>query len=327
MGDDGVGRPLERRQPRRWMGWTAMVLAFSLTLLLLTNEATAEQQCPEPDDPAENPRLAGEAFNQGTWLYEAGDLEGALGWFRCSYGLVPHSDTLFNIGQVAEELGQLEVALESFDTLLDVWPDYPNHAQLERRTARLRARVGGSDSLSDVAPSPPAAPQPGEPPTSPGPLAQGGTSQVGQDEELADQDERDGGDEVEGGTDGEPANRRRRTARIVGWALLGLGLSVAISGGTVIGVAASENEDFLAQRSDPDESLENLVTASERGLTMERAGWPLLEIGGATLVAAILVLALSYRGRRVDPSSATSGQWATTLVHLLSAGTEPEGRD
>ena len=314
LGADRVVRRLREKRPRRWLWRRALVLASSLTLLLPSGEAKAEQECPEADDPAENPRLAGEAFSQGMGLYEAGDLEEALGWFRCSYGLIPHSDTLFNIGQVAEELGQYDVALESYDMLLEVWPDYPDHARIERTIARLRAQVGESGSSSDSASSPQpadASPSPGQEETVP--LAQGGPSQPGDHGEESD-------DQEEG--DGAAPSDRRRIARAVGWAALGLGLTVAISGGTIIGVAASENEDYLARRDDQHESREDLAAASELGLTMERAGWPLLEIGGATLVAAVVLLAIFYRGERAAASSEASGQWATELVHLLAARAE-----
>ena len=319
LGADRAVRRLSKKRPRRWLGRRALVLASSLTLLLSTGEAKAEQECPEADDPAENPRLAGEAFSQGMGLYEAGDLEEALWWFRCSYGLIPHSDTLFNIGQVAEELGQYDVALESYDMLLEVWPDYPDHARIERTIARLRAQVGESGSSSDSASSPQpadASPSPRQEETVP--LAQGGPSQPGDNgEEPDDQDEGDGV---------APSNRRR-IARAVGWAVLGLGLSVAISGGAIIGVAASENEDYLTRRDEQLESRENLVSTSERGLMMERAGWSLVTICGPTLAAAIVMLAISYRRRRDGVASEASGRWAMELAHLLAARAEPRGRD
>jgi hypothetical protein len=86
------------------------------------------------------------------------------------------------------------------------------------------------------------------------------------------------------------------TARRLAWVTLGVGAGLAIVGGGVFGGAASNNADFIAANDeaiadgvlDDDERAE-LDDQSATGEAMETAGWALMGVGLASLVASVVI--------------------------------------
>ena len=99
---------------------TALVV---FVLLFHSVPGFAEQACPEGDSPERMRENAAEAFAEGQQFYNAGDHGAALERFQCSFRLVPHPNTLFNIGETAELAGDLSQALRSFRQYLVPAPE------------------------------------------------------------------------------------------------------------------------------------------------------------------------------------------------------------
>lgn len=235
-----------------------MLREISITLCLLgavltfSGYASAEQ-CPRADSPEQARALAGEEFSAGQQRFEAGDFRAALVRFECSYSLVPHNNTLYNMGECAEALDDDAAAIRYFRTYLEEYPDAEGAAEVRTRLAALEARQ---------VETPPPPPPPG--------------------------DDSDGGD----GT-------RMTLARRLAWITMGVGAGIAIVGGGVYGGAVAQNNDFdqlNAQYLEGDNRLDEnelgeLEDIRGTGESMEAAGWALMGVGLASLVASIVLFA------------------------------------
>jgi len=185
---------------------------------------------------------------------------------------VRHRDTLYNIARTAEDSERYDVALEHYDLLLDRHPDDPEREVIEERIRRLRRRV-----TPEPAPAPPDEPvrsfgeEPEEPPSE---------------------------------TEPEPTVResreRRSTTRTMAWVTLALGLASGVAGSIIIGVAASENTLYMERRDELGWSYDQLLASHEHGRALESAGWPLLGIGVASLVASLVLFLVPGRGNPRD---------------------------
>lgn len=97
--------------------------------------------------PAQNPEAkakAVELLNEGTDLYEKGDLADALAKFNEAYGHYPSPKLLFNIGQTSRGLGELAQAMKAFEGFLAQATDAPEMMRAEARNSviDLQAKLG-----------------------------------------------------------------------------------------------------------------------------------------------------------------------------------------
>ena len=168
------------------------------TVSLWAARAAAEQACPEGASPDETRDLAATAFEAGQRLYDQGNYRGAIERFRCSFRLVPHPNTLFNIGESAELAGDPALALQAFRQYLEQHPDGQGRDQAEARVRALEAtsaRAPEPETPEPETPNPAVAPEP----------------------EAA------------------PGERRMTAARRAAWATLALGVAIGATGGRVAG--------------------------------------------------------------------------------------------
>jgi hypothetical protein len=110
----------------------------SIVLFVLLAQAAA---------PAENPQAKAKALallNEGTELYDKGDLADALAKFSEAYAHYPSPKLLFNIGQTNRGLGQLAEAMKAFEGFLAQATDAPEMMRAEARksVSELQDKLG-----------------------------------------------------------------------------------------------------------------------------------------------------------------------------------------
>ena len=253
-----------------------VAIGIVICVMLRPGLAGAEGACREGTTLEASREIAAAEFAEGQRLYDAGDYRGAIERFRCSFQLVPHPNTLFNIGESAELAGDSALALETFRQYLEQYPDGRGREQAESRVRALEALAGRHVGLGPET-SDPDVQSPETPPLTP-----------------------------------ETTEETRMTgARRAAWATLALGVAIAATGGALYGVARSRNEDYQDQRDACEGGAEDECDAIARddpasaGEAFEGAGWALMGIGAASLVASIVLFA-AFDGS--EPVEASGGE-------------------
>jgi len=126
---------------------SALLLRGTLCGLALLAPATALAQatgdCPTeiPASSSQRRALAKEWFSRAEAAESASNPIGAVKAYQCSLRLVPHAFTAFNLGRLAERTGDLELAVESFNTYLKLSPEAQDKAEIEAKLAALNERI------------------------------------------------------------------------------------------------------------------------------------------------------------------------------------------
>lgn len=117
-------------------------VAIALVVFLAAGSVQAED-CPTeiPEDATMRRGLAKKWFSKGEAEARAGyDLE-ALKAYQCSMTFVPHGFTAYNIAQIAEKTGDLELAIAAYGKYLLLVPDAKDMAEVNERMDQLRDRL------------------------------------------------------------------------------------------------------------------------------------------------------------------------------------------
>lgn len=248
--------------------WTVGLWMMAL-LTLLEVDARA-QECPEaPESPEEARRIAGEAFTDGQRLFEASNYSDALESFQCSFSVVPHANTLFNIGQCKESLGDLEGALRTYRSYLELFPEGEGRALAEENIRDLEARIADSQP-------------PEEPP---------------QPESSADSQEP------------QDVPTRMTLARTMAWVSLGLGVAIGAAGAGLYVASVVRHDNFITEQAQEPVSvtLPELQDMKSSGQAMETSGWVLMGLALATLTASVVLFTV-FDGREPISDSDTNAQ-------------------
>ena len=101
------------------------------------------EPCPEPDreDKAALRTLAKKWFEKGEQCSRERDDVNAIRAFQCSLSFIPHGFTAFNLAEVAERVGDLDLAISNFKTYLTLVPEAEDKADVERRIVVLQERL------------------------------------------------------------------------------------------------------------------------------------------------------------------------------------------
>jgi hypothetical protein len=140
--------------------------------LLLGPSAVRAAECPasSPEDPQERRKLAKEWFGIAEAAESAANDAEATRGYACSYKMVAHPFTAFNLGRVAQRSGDNELALKMFKAYLTLKPDAADKedvkgrikdieekmASAESGTAATAATEGGTEANADKPAEPPA---------------------------------------------------------------------------------------------------------------------------------------------------------------------------
>ena len=117
-------------------------VATVLAVFLAASSVRAEE-CPRdaPEDSGLRRMLAKKWFARGEAEAKAGNDVAAIKDYQCSLMFVPHGFTAYNIGQLAEKTGDLEVAIASFGQYLLLVPDAKDAKEIGERVETLKDRL------------------------------------------------------------------------------------------------------------------------------------------------------------------------------------------
>ncbi|HEY0707209.1 MAG TPA: tetratricopeptide repeat protein [Polyangia bacterium] len=100
-------------------------------------------ECPEsvPSSSSTRRGLAKDWFSRAEAADAAGDPIGAVRAYQCSLKMVPHAFTAFNLGRLAERTGDLELAVEAFNTYIKLAPEAPDRNEIQAKISALGTRI------------------------------------------------------------------------------------------------------------------------------------------------------------------------------------------
>lgn len=113
-----------------------------LTVILAAGTVRAED-CPTevPEDTAKRRALAKQWFSTGESATKDNNDVDALKAYQCSLKFVQHGFTAYNIAQVAERVGDLELAIASYNQYLLLVPDATDARDVSERIEVLKDRL------------------------------------------------------------------------------------------------------------------------------------------------------------------------------------------
>ena len=122
-----------------------MKIRFALVAItaLLTANSVRAQECPSdiPDDSGVRRVQAKKWFSKGLSASETGDDIAALKAYQCSLRYVSHGFTAYNIAQIAERIGDLEVAIASYSQYLLLVPEAKDQQEVNDKVIALKERL------------------------------------------------------------------------------------------------------------------------------------------------------------------------------------------
>jgi tetratricopeptide (TPR) repeat protein len=121
---------------------TIRTAVVAVTVLLTASTVRAEV-CPDniPEDSATRRAQAKKWFTIGESAAGAGEDVAALKAYQCSLRFVSHGFTAYNIAQVAERVGDLELAIASYNQYLLLVPEAKDAQEVNERLESLKDRL------------------------------------------------------------------------------------------------------------------------------------------------------------------------------------------
>jgi len=152
------------RIPRR-------LVTVSFAILLFAPAVARAAECPEssPEDPQERRKLAKEWFSAAETAENGGNDAEATRSYACSYKMVAHPFTAFNLGRVSERSGDNELALKMYKAYIALKPDAKDKDEVKGKIKALEEKMatGAAPAPADTGTA--AAAPPEEPATEPTP--------------------------------------------------------------------------------------------------------------------------------------------------------------
>ena len=278
-------------------------VAIALAVFLAAGSVRAED-CPTeaPDDAGLRRALAKKWFAKGESEAKAGDDVAALKAYQCSSLFVPHGFTAYNIGQIAEKVGDLEVAIASYGQYLLLVPDAKDAKEvservdaLKDRLAKARGNVGVGASGSSETPLDQLLDKPLEQPF-PEPAAD--KPPVAEPAVTA------------------KASREPVNYRTLGW--IGLGGGGALVLGGVLSNVLSRGQMDTCRSKYADKKQSEADTACSNAKALAYLSYGLFGVGGAAIAAGAALMFIhpsesSDVGLNVLPEGGLSLRWAGTF--------------
>lgn len=134
--------PLHAQPPLSGTGTMIKRVVIALVVVCAAGIARA-QDCPTdvPADPGQRRHMAKKWFSKGASEAKAGNDIAAMKAYQCSLTFVPHAFTAYNVGQLAEKIGDLDAAITSYDQYLTLAPDAKDAKEIGDRVAVLKDRL------------------------------------------------------------------------------------------------------------------------------------------------------------------------------------------
>jgi predicted RNA-binding protein with TRAM domain len=122
-----------------------MMIRFAVAAItvFLTASSVRAEECPSdiPEDSGIRRVQAKKWFSKGQTYSEAGDDIAGLKAYQCSLRYVSHGFTAYNIAQIAERIGDLEVAIASYGQYLLLVPDAKDQQEVSDKVNALKERL------------------------------------------------------------------------------------------------------------------------------------------------------------------------------------------
>ena len=136
---------------------TQRLAATCFAILSFMPSAARAAECPasSPEDPQERRKLAKEWFATAESAENAGNDAQATRAYACSYKMVAHPFTAYNLGRVAERSGDSELALKMYKAYLTLKPDAQDKDEVKDKVKALEEKLAAG-------PTTPAEPQASE---------------------------------------------------------------------------------------------------------------------------------------------------------------------
>lgn len=235
---------------------------------------TAEVACPEPVSPEQQLEFARDAFSRGEELFSERNYLEAANEFRCSYALVPHPNTAFNLAEALELGGNLRESIVAYQEFIENYPESEDRPEAESRIHRLGPLVP---------------PEPDPPP----------------DEQQDDQPD----DQPDDPPTIERAEMHMTTGRHLAWATLTSGIVTTVLGAAFIGIASNRHDTYLEMLRTPANTLSDLENYRNQGQSIEISSYVLFGIGSALLLSSIVLFSTfdAKKPRDMEVSLTTSG--------------------
>jgi hypothetical protein len=118
-------------------------------LLLFGPGAARAAECPasSPEDPQERRRLAKEWFGLAETAENGGNDAEATRSYACSYKMVAHPFTAYNLGRVSERSGDNELALKMFKAYLTLKPDAQDKEDVKNKIKSLEEKIASGTAI------------------------------------------------------------------------------------------------------------------------------------------------------------------------------------
>ncbi|HEX7498990.1 MAG TPA: hypothetical protein VF524_01670 [Polyangia bacterium] len=131
--------PLARRISNR-------LATAGFALLLFAPGAARAAECPasSPEDPQERRKLAKEWFGAAEAAEKSGNDVEAIRAYACSYKMVAHPFTAYNLGRAAERNGDNELALKMFKAYLTLKPDAQDKEEVKGKVKALEEKIASA---------------------------------------------------------------------------------------------------------------------------------------------------------------------------------------
>jgi tetratricopeptide (TPR) repeat protein len=249
-------------------------LALALSLAPSVPALAAE---PSPNDPEALSAAAVERF-------EARDYDGAVALFEQAYAADPNPNYLFNIGRVYEEKGDLQKAIQHYQKFVgQSGVDLESRQAATERLKVLREALAQLEAEEKQADDPaPADEATAEPPG---------------DDPAAATDETD-----------EKAARRKKTLRITGYSLMGLGGAGLIVGAVFGGLAQGSVKD-----SDADPFVDRREAFRERARSQARVADAMFITGGVLAATGLVLVLVTLGKKKGDADVARQTTWSPVV--------------
>lgn len=123
--------------------------ATCFALLLFGPGAVRAAECPasSPEDPQERRKLAKEWFGMAETAENGGNDAEATRAYACSYKMVAHPFTAYNLGRVSERSGDNELALKMFKAYLTLKPDAQDKEDVKGKIKSLEEKIASGTAL------------------------------------------------------------------------------------------------------------------------------------------------------------------------------------
>jgi hypothetical protein len=232
---------------------------------------SAKQECAAlPKDPVKAQMLAGQLFADAEAKYrESAPIE-ALKGFLCSFQIIQHENTLFNIGQIAKLSSNREEALVLLRDFVANTSGSTKVDPIRELIAELEGQISNDTTGKDTVPNSKDKSQP--------------ISPVASEED---------GNKLQSAPATKPSSSsdsKSKALKIAGWAVFGVGAAAAVGGGVLQGLAGSAQ-----QQASSAEYYSDFSQAEDRMNIFQTSAIASFAVGGTFLASGLILVLMSKK--------------------------------